>query len=104
MKVANPNNTAHDFTFIPRFYTEDSLFLVLYNEATKETSTVSNTYILTDGNVTISYSFDFSNNSKYQIKITDSSDNVVYRGKLIATSQNTQDYKLTDSLYIYEAE
>ena len=39
----------------------------------------------------------------YQIKIIDKdSSEVIYRGKMIATSQETQDFKLTNGLYTYE--
>ena len=100
MKVVNPDNATHDFTLIPRFDTSNPLTLYLYNEASKVETTVANTYVVVDGNLTISYSFTFTNNSKYIIKILDGAD-VIYRGKLIATTQAPQDYKLTDSLYIY---
>lgn len=87
-------------TLIPRFDSSNALTLYLYNETSQVKSTVENTYVVTDGNLTMNYSFTFADNSKYKIEIKDGA-NVIYRGKLIATTQTPQDYKLTDGEYIY---
>jgi hypothetical protein len=98
MKVVNPNDTEHTLQLIPRFYPTDTLVFSLYNEFTKISTDVDNIYVVTDGNLFITFDFDFEDNSKYQIKITEN-DEVVYRGKLIATTQTPQDYKLTNNVY-----
>jgi hypothetical protein len=100
MKVVDPNNATHNITLIPRFETSSALTLVLYNETTQESTTVTNTYDIRDGNLTITYDFTFTDKDKFQIKITDGTD-VIYRGKIIATTQTPQDYKLTDGIYVY---
>jgi len=100
MKVVNPNETEHTIKLIPRFYPTDALVLNLYNEFTTISTDVDNIYIVTDGDLFITFDFDFENNSKYQIKITEA-DEVVYRGKLIATTQDPQEYKLTNNVYYY---
>ncbi|HKK11862.1 MAG TPA: hypothetical protein VJ945_03465 [Flavobacteriaceae bacterium] len=100
MKVVLPADTTHNITLIPRFDTVNALTLSLYNEATKVSTTVSNSYLETDGNLVITFDFTFVEKDKYQIKILDGTD-VLYRGKLIATTQEPQDYKLTDGRYTY---
>ena len=101
MKVVDPNNTTHTINLIPRIYSVSSIDLSLYNEATQVTTSVTDAYSVTDGVATIIFDFTFEDNDKYQFKLVDGSE-VVYRGKLIATAQDPQDYKLTDGLYSYE--
>jgi len=100
MKVVNPNDTEHTLQLIPRFYPTGEIVLSLYNEFTTISADVDNIYITTDGNLFITFDFEFENNSKYQIKITEA-DEVVYRGKLMATTQTPQDFKLTNNVYYH---
>lgn len=102
MKVVDAADTTHTITLIPRFETTDALTLVLYNERTQVSTTVANTHVIRDGNLTVTYDFTFVDKDKYQIKIDDGTA-VVYRGKLIVTDQEPQEYKLSDGRYIYEA-
>ena len=99
MKIVDPGDSTHNITLIPRFDTTDALTLVLYNEATKVSSTVANTHVLRDGNLIVTFDFTFVNKDKYQIKI--SQGDILYRGKILATTQIPQDYKLTDGRYTY---
>ena len=101
MKVVNPNDTTHVIKLIPRLYEITSIDLSLYNEATQVTTTVTDAYSITNGISTLTFDFTFEENDKYQFKLVNGS-NVVYRGKLIATTQDTQEYKLTNGLYTYE--
>ena len=101
MKVVDFNDTNHSIKLIPRFYTVNSIDIELYNEATKETTTTTNAYTVTNGVLTYPFTHTFLNNDKYQFKLLDGT-TIVYRGKLIATDQVPQDYKLTDGLYNYE--
>jgi hypothetical protein len=74
--------------------------LSLFNEATKVTENIDNTYTITDGVLFLSFEYTFTENQKFQVKIEEENE-VVYRGKLIATSQTPQDYKLTNNVYFY---
>ena len=100
MKVVNPNDTNHTIDLIPREYKED-VILELYNETTREKTIVVNTSSTTDGIFSINFDFDFSEGDKFQIKISKDSD-ILYRGKIIATTQEPQEYKLTQGLFRYE--
>lgn len=100
MKAVNPDDTTHSITLIPRFDTDELLTLILYNEVTKTESTVNNTHKTVNGNIVITYDFTFSDKDKYQIKILDG-DDVVYRGKIIATTQSVQEFMIEDELYFF---
>lgn len=100
MKVVNPNNTNHTIELIPRSY-QENVVLDLYNEATKVETTVANVSLTLDGVFSVNFDFNFSENDKYQIKISKDSE-ILYRGKLIATTQPAQKYKLTKDLYYYD--
>jgi hypothetical protein len=100
MKVVNPEDTDHIIDLIPRYYPSDKITLSLFNEATKVTENIDNTYTITDGVLFLSFEYTFTENQKFQVKIEEENE-VVYRGKLIATSQTPQDYKLTNNVYFY---
>jgi len=75
--------------------------LELYNEVTQVSEIVNQLFVVNDGVITVSFSYTFTEQSKYQIKLTYKK-GVVFRGKLIATIQTPQDYKQTNNLYVYE--
>lgn len=98
MKVVITDNTTHNIDLIPREYPSGAIVFVLKNEVDRVETTVSNTHVIINGILTITFAFSFSENDKYQFKITEGT-TVIYRGKLIATDQTPQDYKLTNGLY-----
>lgn len=100
MIVVNPEDANHTFDIIPRYY-PSSIVLTLYNEVTQLSEVVNQLFIINDGIMTVSFTYTFTEQAKYQIKITDEN-GVVFRGKLISTSQIPQDYKQTNNLYVYE--
>ena len=99
MKVVNPNNTTHAISIIPRSYVEP-IVLELYNEVTQVETIVANSITVTDGILLITFDFTFLEGDKYQIKLSKDSE-ILYRGKLLATSQDPQRYKLTNGVYFY---
>ncbi len=98
MTVVNPEDTEHTILIIPRYYPDSGVTLSLYNEATQETETVTNDYEIIDGNMFVNFEFTFSDNANYQLKISEGEE-VVYRGKIFATTQDPQDFKLTSNVY-----
>jgi len=100
MIVVNSENTVHTFDIIPRYYPK-AIVLELYNEVTQVSEIVNQLFVVNDGIMTVSFSYTFTEQAKYQIKLTDNNV-VVFRGKLIETSQIPQDYKQTNNLYVYE--
>lgn len=109
MKVIDPDNSSHSIVLIPRLYTLDaSLDLEFYDETKRTTESIATTtYSVSNGYLTMNFTdaefstITFYEDGKYQIKISDTS-GVVYRGKMIATTQTEQDYKLTDEVYEFE--
>ena len=101
MKVVIPTNSEHDIVLVPRYDTDGEVSLTLYNEVTKVESTPAVVQVTTNGKMTITFTFTFADKDKYQFTVKEGNE-VVYRGKIVATSQTPQDFKLTDSLYYYE--
>ena len=101
MKIVNPNNTNHDIKLISRVYPVATLDVLLYNESTQIETSVVNTYILQDGFLNLNFDFTFVEGDKFQIKILELT-NVIYRCKLIATSEDTQTYLNDNNEYYYE--
>ena len=99
-KVLDFNDTSHSISLIPRYYPDSAVTFELYNESTKEVTVVSNTYSISHGLFTLNFDYTFENKEKYQIKLEENS--IVFRGKLVITDQNTQEYRLTKDLYYYE--
>tara|TARA_R110000764_G_scaffold39008_1_gene86864 strand:+ start:413 stop:715 length:303 start_codon:yes stop_codon:yes gene_type:complete len=98
--VIDPSNTIHTLNVVPRFYPSTNIVVELYNEATNVTTSPSNTYTITNGKVNITFTFTFLENDRHQLKVTEGTE-VVYRGKTLTTSQEPQDFKLTNGLYTY---
>ena len=101
MKVVNPNNTTHDIKLISRVYPVEALDLLLYNESTQSETSVPSAYIVQNGFLNLNFDFTFVEGDKFQIKILELT-NVIYRGKLIATSEDTQTYLNDNNEYYYE--
>lgn len=102
MIVLNPANTEHTITIVPRFYSDSlSLTCKLFNEATKMETTQSISQVVSNGNLTFGLTFTFNEFDKYQIAIYDANE-IMFRGKIFATDQQTQTFKLTKDKYYYE--
>ena len=101
MKVVNPLDVNHTITIVPRYYPTETLTLELIEEAIDTKNTVNCTYTEEDSLFKVHFTYDFTGKDKYSIKILEEN-NVIYRGKLMVSEQNTQDYKQTNGLYYYE--
>ena len=101
MNVVNPNNTSHELQIIPRFYPTDELVFNLSNEATQIETNLDIIYLIENGILTFTFDFDFINGQKFQFKILEGTQ-IVYRGKIIATTQETQNYLTDKDEYYYE--
>lgn len=101
MKIVDPNITTHTTEVIPRFTPIEDISFNLYNESTKVTESITiDAENYTDGILSITYDYTFTDKSKYKIKLYNS-EGVIYRGKILATTQDTEDYKETNGLYFY---
>lgn len=102
MNVLNPANASHLLRIIPRFYPEGEVTLILANEGKPETITMQIDPLIQDGYLSVTFNYEFVNNSNYKVTITHS-DEIVYRGKVFVTSQasNTQQYQISNDIFIY---
>ncbi len=106
MKVIDPNDSTHVIKVILRDTLSISADLFIYDEATRVEDSFALSKVDLDGISTITFlnanypNISFDEDSTYQIKIVSSASEVMYRDKMIATSQIPQDYKLTANEYI----
>ena len=72
-------------------------------EVITEYSSITSGYTITetDGYFDVIFDFAFSENDKFEFKVLNSGE-VVYHGKLFATSQEPQNYNVTQGYYTYE--
>lgn len=103
--VFNPTDTTHTLICVPRFHPSTALTLNLKNEALvddKDGADVSNTYNVLNGKLRVDFTYTFTDRERFQVKITDALGEVVFRGKIFATTQTPQDFKLNATTYYYE--
>jgi len=109
MKIVSQNDTRHIIKLIPRFYPLGAMSLELTNEASNTKTTLpivlegfsfTNNYNIIDGYLNLTFDFTFLNKDRYSFKLTDEI-GVVYRGKIYATREETQNYKQTADRYEY---
>ena len=100
MKVVNPNDASHTIGVVPRYYGFTGAVLTLSNLAKDEEEVVSHTELMVDGVVEIGFDFTFTERDKYTMKLTEGTE-VIYRGQLFATDQETQDFDITVNYFTY---
>lgn len=101
MNIVNPINTSHKIRIIPRWEVYD-FTLQLYNEILKENIVFVSNFSSCDGYLDIYFDYNFTEGDSFQIKITDAAGGIAYRGKIFATEQDTQNYRVSTNAYIYE--
>ena len=98
MKIVNPNDTNFTISFIPRFYPDDEVTVTLRNDSTREYETIESEYYINSGIFILSFDYTFTDKQKYQITIKQGED-LIYLGRIFATDQQPQTYKITTGLY-----
>ena len=67
-----------------------------------ESTDVENTFNFENGKLSVVFDYDFRDEGRYEVVIyNEDSTDVAYRGIFIATTQETQDYKLTNDKFYY---
>lgn len=100
MKVLLPTNTTHTVELIPRFEPTSTLSLKITKEGYNSENTQVPTYVINYGVLSITFDLTGVNQDRYSFDLSED-ENVVYKGKLFFTEQETQDFKLTKNTYIY---
>tara|TARA_R110000822_G_scaffold185079_2_gene324308 strand:- start:1124 stop:1426 length:303 start_codon:yes stop_codon:yes gene_type:complete len=98
MIVIDTNTFNGVIAILPRYYDELTvlgLVVTITNEDTRNVlvNTVSSVQKL-DGFLSFSNSATFANNVTYKIKIVDTVYGVIFRGKIFATTQSSQNYRI----------
>lgn len=101
MIVVNPALTTHTISLVPRTYDFTSIELFIRNESTGVETTVVTNLVRLNRGLKCTFDYTFINGTNYEIKILNRDGDVLYRGKLFATTQNTQEYKQTDGKYYW---
>ncbi|AWH84934.1 hypothetical protein HYN59_07245 [Flavobacterium album] len=101
MNILNPNNTTHTLKIIPRFYPLSDVVLELVSEEREPGSTITILPTISNGYMFLQFDKAFKNATNWQVKVTGGNE-IVYRGKLLVTSQasDTQNYKTTKDIFL----
>ena len=102
--IVNPNDTTHTVKVSPRFYPSNTLSIRIDSSSEGTTDYLTPSYILgSDNKLALSFAHIFSNELSYSIAVTDTiTEEMVYRGLILATTQITQDYSLTANKYYWQ--
>lgn len=95
MNVFNPENSEHHIRIIPRQYVETGK-MTIRHELTGAISEIILTCATVSGYLTAPFSFEFVEGGSYEIELTDTEENMLYRGKAYATAkEHLRNYHLT---------
>jgi len=108
MKVIIPNQLEYTIELIPRYYDLPEVLTFEFYDESNRVSEYDDSNVFSVINGVLSWGFrrdqfdsiSFSEGNTIQLTISDSNE-IIYRGKILCTSQTTQDFKLTDGLYTY---
>ena len=94
MKIVDPNNEIHAINLLPRFTPFGVIELFINNESQEVI------YIFEDGFLNFSFEKVFNNKDRVSFYLKNNNE-ILYRGKIYATSSDTQNYKQIESVYEY---
>ena len=100
LNILNPNETTHSIILQPRFIPSGDLIVYLTNDITEVVTTLSNSYTYVSGVLIATFDLDVLAEDKFSIKINNQS-KIIYKGSIFCTSQDSQDFKLTQGIYKY---
>tara|TARA_R110000765_G_scaffold127226_1_gene225244 strand:+ start:292 stop:696 length:405 start_codon:yes stop_codon:yes gene_type:complete len=79
---------------------EDFLSIIITNSFKGTSMSVNNTFEIVKGEIVLTFDYTFTNESSYSVVVNYiNTSEVIYRGLILATTQDTQDYSLTQSEY-----
>lgn len=100
--IVTPGNTSHSLKIVPRYYPQNTITLTITDSASNTSVDITPVYSESNGKLVVQFDYNFTENSNYRVSLTDTLDNeIVYRGKLITTTQETQEFKLTTDKFYY---
>jgi len=99
MKVVLTTDTTHTIRLIPRSSPLGAIVVTLRNEFTEAVSEPSNSFVLSNGYLSVTFDHTFLERDRYQFTVSDDS-GIIYRGNIFATTQETQNFKLSEGVYL----
>ena len=97
--VVNTNDTTHEINVTPRFFPCTSIDIHIKDSYKGTDTIVECEYREKNNFLLLTFDYTFADESNYQIKITDENSEVVFRGEVLSTTQETQSYSLTTNRY-----
>jgi len=97
--IVNTDNTTHEIKVTPRFFPCTTIEMHIKDSFRDVVTVVSCDYREYNNLLYVTFDHSFNDESNYQIKITNSESEIVFRGEILSTTQDTQDYSLTHNKY-----
>ena len=99
-RVSADSGIVEDDGCIKESIQEDFLSVIVTDSFKNESTSLENTFEIENGMLVVTFDYIFTDESSYNIAINYvNTSEVIYRGLILATVQDTQDYSLTQSEY-----
>ena len=97
--AVNTNDTTHEIKVTPRFFPCTSIDIHI-KDSYKGTDTVIECEYREHNNLLyLTFDYDFTDESNYQVKVLDTDLEIIFRGEVLSTTQDTQEYSSTSNRY-----
>tara|TARA_R110000744_G_scaffold60944_1_gene126190 strand:+ start:258 stop:662 length:405 start_codon:yes stop_codon:yes gene_type:complete len=99
-RVSADSGIVEDDGCIKSSIQEDFLSVIVTDSFKNESTSLENAFEIENGMLVVTFDYTFTDESSYNIAINYvNTSEVIYRGLILATTQDTQDYSLTQSEY-----
>tara|TARA_R110002073_G_scaffold161039_1_gene316677 strand:- start:2296 stop:2700 length:405 start_codon:yes stop_codon:yes gene_type:complete len=99
-RVSADSGIVEDDGCIKSSIQEDFLSVIVTDSFKNESTSLENAFEIENGMLVVTFDYTFTDESSYNIAINYvNTSEVIYRGLILATVQDTQDYSLTQSEY-----
>ena len=101
-RVSNDSGISESEDCTAEVLKKDFIGVVITDNFKSDSDSLENTFDIQDGKIIITFDYDFRSESRYDVAITYlNTSEVIYRGIFIATTQDTQSYRLTKDKFYY---
>lgn len=98
--TVNTNDTTHEVSVTPRYFPCNVIEAHILDSFKRTSSVHECNYLESNNLLVVSFDYNFTDESNYQIKIIDANtQEVIYRGEILSTTQDTQEYNVTNNRY-----
>ena len=101
-RVTNDSGNVESEDCTAEVLKKDFISVVITDNFKSTSDSLDNTFDVQDGKIIITFDYDFRSESRYDVAITYlNTEEVIYRGIFVATTQDTQSYSLTKDKFYY---